>query len=397
MLPGDVPQWAQQSFVRSLQAVGATASKDEILDVFRHVLQCWCASERSFHNIYHVMQNLAALEELIPETHSPDNVRLATWLHGIVFSVADDVVYGHNGGEDELASADEAHGLLVGLGVPEETAQTIADLIRGLRDRRSGLNTKAQDTEVFDAIDIDQIALRDAHLSILATDPQDYRKYTKDLRAEYAGVSDANYTVSRMRVIQRLMARKRLFQSPLADDWESSARQNLAAELERLESLSEAFEDGSGNDVGGPASPDPNVGEGDGGPSDSPAPEEGVLSGEDLSGPDRSFGSDGEFDSESLSEDQRSDDEEAVRHAAETRNRRGTFTSTMMEPDSTFDPGPAPRKLTKAQEEAARRDRISADTLKFIDSRNLAAEHGAGTEREEQARSGLEKDPDPDL
>lgn len=240
-----VPQWVDQSFVRSALAIGATASKEELAAHARKLITLWCAPERCQHGISHLLEMLARFDVLAPETPHADCVRIAAWYHGVVFSTADQEVYTRNGGEDEQASAEFAATELRKLGVPEEAVNRIKKLIIGLKVRGAGeckpsaepgaRHVHACETSVLEAIDMDQQALRDAHLGTLAVEPQKYRKYGQRLRQEYAHIPLRHFLTSRIQIIQKLLSRKKLFVSPLASSWEEVARQNLISELARLE------------------------------------------------------------------------------------------------------------------------------------------------------------------
>jgi hypothetical protein len=70
---------------------------------------------------------------------------------------------------------------------------------------------------------------------MLATEPQKYRAYLEDLRAEYAHVPVDKFLAAREHILRKLLGRPRLFVSPLSERWEEPARQNLTAELARVE------------------------------------------------------------------------------------------------------------------------------------------------------------------
>ncbi|KAE8763885.1 hypothetical protein [Georgenia thermotolerans] len=218
----DVPQWLPSAFVRSVLAVGATAPREEIEETCSRLLARWQEPDRHFHNLKHLVDVLARVDELAEETHHPDVVRLATWYHGAVFSSTPSKAYSRSGGEDEVASAELATTELAALGVPEKVTARVAYLI---------LNLKRHDA---DPRDIDALALCDADLAVLAADPQHYRSYRKAVREEYAHLPLRHYLEARMAIVTKLLARRQIFLSPLGEQWEDSARENLHAELERL-------------------------------------------------------------------------------------------------------------------------------------------------------------------
>lgn len=278
MLTRDVPQWVQQSFIRSAKAAGATVSTEELVACYEKLVQLWSAPDRHHHDIRHLLDILHRVDTMAPETPHADWVRLAAWFHGIVFSTSDLAVYTRNGGEDELASAKVAEDYLTRLGVEAAVVHSVAKLIVGLKNghapgesRTASANTgtshaetanqhaagshaaaqahdtnsehlseprpsepRPDETAAIEMIDMDQLALRDAHLGSLAVEPQKYRHYLSDLQAEYAHIPFSHFLFARAQIVGKLLARKKLFYSPLAVQWEQPARENLEAEAERL-------------------------------------------------------------------------------------------------------------------------------------------------------------------
>ena len=90
--------------------------------------------------------------------------------------------------------------------------------------------------------DFDCAVLCDADLAMLAAEPQKYKSYLQDVRAEYAHLPIEDYLRARVRILHKLLARPSLFVSPLGAAWEEPARQNLSGELQRLEKELKALE-----------------------------------------------------------------------------------------------------------------------------------------------------------
>ena len=250
MLAQDLPQWVEQSFIRSAQGAGATADRDELAACCEQLLTLWCAEGRYHHDVRHLLDMLARIDTLAPETPHADLVRLAAWFHGIIFSTSDLAVYTRNGGEDEAESAKVAHEVLTKLGVPEKPVHVVVKMILGLKGKRETAAQKRKEssdsireTTTIEMIDMDQLALRDAHLGSLAVAPQKYAKYIDELRSEYAQIPEAHFLYARIAIVTKLLARKRLYSSPLAQAWESPARENLEAELERLKAKLEKLDE----------------------------------------------------------------------------------------------------------------------------------------------------------
>lgn len=222
VLTSDAPQWFLRSFVRSAVGAGATADTEAIEEIGQLLLDRWADEHRHFHNLRHLAAVLHRVDELAEETHEPDLVRLAAWYHGAVFNAERKVADASYGGEQSTASADLAHEELIGLGVPARSADRVAALVNAIVRHAP------------DPTDFDAAVLNDADLAMLAAEPQRYKDYKSAVRAEYAHIPTEDYIRARIRVIERLLARKSLFLSPMGAAWEEPARQNLDMELHRL-------------------------------------------------------------------------------------------------------------------------------------------------------------------
>lgn len=220
----DVPQWLLPAYVQSMSHAGASASREQLRDMGTNLITLWSTPDRAFHNLRHLIDLLTRVDELSEETRNPDLVRLAAWYHGAIFSVSADQAMHRNGGEDEAASAALAYEELTAAGVSEKNADRVSELIMNLR--RHDLPTS----------DIDAAALSDADLGCLAIEPQRYREYSRLIYSEYAHLPLLTYLRTRTTIVRKLLARDRLFASPLGQHWELPARENLEAELRRLSS-----------------------------------------------------------------------------------------------------------------------------------------------------------------
>lgn len=223
MPPATTPAWLLPAFVREAVAAGATASEDEIAEAGSRLLRRWENPARHFHDIRHLVELLTRVDELQQETRLPHCVRLAAWYHGAVFASDAESAYAARGGEDEDASAEFARLELRELGLPEAKIDAVATMVHGLS--RHAMAAESPDAAV----------LSDADLAILAADPQRYKSYLHDVRAEYAEIPEDRFLRSRREIVKKLLGRERLYTSPLGANWESQARQNLTAELARLD------------------------------------------------------------------------------------------------------------------------------------------------------------------
>ena len=231
----DAPQWLLPAFTRSVRAIGATQPPEAIGSAGELLIERWSTPDRRFHNLRHLIDMLARVDELAEESHNPDIMRVACWYHGCVFSSDVEEVIRGNGGEDETASAAFAEADLRHLGVPMETIKRVCCLIVNLK------------RHMLDEHDIDAQALIDADLGTLAVDPQTYTEYVRLLREEYSHIPVEEYLRGRLTIVSRLLDREHLFHSPLGERWEHPARENLAAEQRRLnEKLTKLAEEQGG-------------------------------------------------------------------------------------------------------------------------------------------------------
>ncbi len=168
---------------------------------------------RFYHTLDHVAQVLDVAFSL--EVALADALVFAIFLH--------DVVYDTHAGDNEERSAEYAHWALKQLDVPRAVRDETARLI---------LLTKTHETTADDRTG--QVLL-DADLAILGADQAAYDAYAAAIRREYAWVSEADYRTGRCRVLERFLARPRLyFTGEMFARAEERARANLAREIAGL-------------------------------------------------------------------------------------------------------------------------------------------------------------------
>lgn len=237
----DAPEWLTREWVRTCHEAGTTADEQAVVSTGERLIGRWMQPGRHFHNVRHLTDVLARVDELERETHEPDLVRLAAWYHGAIFDADEDASYDQRGGEDEQASAALARAELIELGMPAERADRVAQLVTALR-RHSP-----------QAEDVDCAVLCDADLAMLAGDPQRYKTYLAEVRAEYAHLPVEEFVRARIAILRKLDEREALFHTPLGAAWEEPARQNVRAELHRLEKELAKIEAAKPAEAAGPA------------------------------------------------------------------------------------------------------------------------------------------------
>ncbi|HLN78160.1 MAG TPA: hypothetical protein VK204_14020 [Nocardioidaceae bacterium] len=188
-----------------------TALRDRLVD-------CYAASHRGYHDLRHLAEVLANLDDLLtqPEAEGADRdaVMLAAWFHDAVYDGRPD---------DEERSAALAETTLAACDVPRTLVAEVARLVRLTREHRPAPN------------DLAGRLLCDADLAILASGPERYDEYVHDVRREYAHLDDATFRAGRAQVLRSLLAKPTLFHTLSAQQsWEHRARANVERELAGL-------------------------------------------------------------------------------------------------------------------------------------------------------------------
>lgn len=179
---------------------------------FDQVVTRYAEPHRRHHTLRHVRAVLDAVDALDPGGLDLRGVRLAAWLHDVVYDVRAD--------DNERRSAELARDLLGALGVE-----------RGVVDGCCAAILATADHVAHDAA---QEVLLDADLAVLAADPDDYDAYAAAVREEYSWVPEDDFRAGRAAVLRGLLAHERLFRTAAAAAWEATARANLTRELAAL-------------------------------------------------------------------------------------------------------------------------------------------------------------------
>ncbi|WP_022867451.1 HD domain-containing protein [Schaalia vaccimaxillae] len=233
------PQWLLSAFVDAMQQIGATATTDE-LDVEAFDLAArWSTPDRHVHNLRHLINVLAHIDEIADTAHDPDVLRIAAWYHGAFLNKALEVKMHQT--DTDFATArcvNHAYNRLTALGVSEEVVERVDELITYLVRHRAP------------RADFDAQVLMDADLAMLSVSPQEYKKFRENLRTELAELDDVTYLKARKAVVDKLLLREKIYSSPLGEEWEDATRANLEVEQTRLtESLSKLCAESADSDI----------------------------------------------------------------------------------------------------------------------------------------------------
>jgi predicted metal-dependent HD superfamily phosphohydrolase len=158
---------------------------------FEDIAQAYSSPGRFYHTLDHVMDMLGTVENLAAHTKRLNAVKLAVWLH--------DVIYDSKASDNEERSAQFAERLCKELAISE--SHLVAALIR---------KTKTHDA----GEDVDAQVVIDADLAVLGATEQVYRDYAGKIRQEYVWVPESEYRAGRQRVLQNFLSRPKIFSEP---------------------------------------------------------------------------------------------------------------------------------------------------------------------------------------
>lgn len=173
--------------------------------------------DRAYHGLAHIHALLAHLQTHADLVQDPQAVALAIWFH--------DAVYDTTRHDNEAQSAALAARHLHDWGCPADQVEVVVRMVEATA-RHEWIDGNP-DTAVF--LDFD--------LSILASSPLVYDRYSAQIQQEYGWVPAQAYRPARARVLQSFLDRPFVYFTPsLRLQWEAAARANLARELVALSS-----------------------------------------------------------------------------------------------------------------------------------------------------------------
>lgn len=205
----------QQSWVRLVAKYGVTAA--DAYPPFDLLAAAYSSPDRHYHNLDHLHEMFRVAGRLALSTDDAGAVQLAIWFH--------DAVYDARAKDNEGRSADLCVDLLGPVGVPASVLEKVVRMIRATAHGATDQPPPDRDTGV----------VLDGDLAILGATEERYRQYAAGIRREYAWVADAEYRAGRTAVLERFLARPRLYWHELTfEEGEARARANLRAELGEL-------------------------------------------------------------------------------------------------------------------------------------------------------------------
>jgi predicted metal-dependent HD superfamily phosphohydrolase len=182
-------------------------------------IRCFYESGRAYHNWSHIEAMLALMLEFAHLINDIDVFEAMVVFH--------DIIYDSRRSDNEELSAQEA----------ERSLDGILKLSR-LKSVGSGIRATSNHVVPADlspAVASDIALLCDIDLSILGTEEATFRAYDLAIREEYAWVPEHEWKTGRAAVLRKFLQRPVIYRTPeLRDRFETQARKNLAAALDRL-------------------------------------------------------------------------------------------------------------------------------------------------------------------
>jgi predicted metal-dependent HD superfamily phosphohydrolase len=184
-------------------------------EVADDLLDRYAQPHRHYHDQRHLAHVLDRIEQWATSKHDLFTVRLAAWFHDAVYDIPAREL------TNEEASARLAIRTLGRCGFEQEELGEVARLVR-LTETHKPIGS-----------DPNGELLCDADLAILGADPETYRRYRDDVRAEYGSLSDEDFDRGRFAVLQHFGGRN-VFRTTKGYKLNPAAQQNLRAEATEL-------------------------------------------------------------------------------------------------------------------------------------------------------------------
>jgi predicted metal-dependent HD superfamily phosphohydrolase len=202
-----------QEWADDMAALGADVALSA--PIFAVILDNYGASGRHYHGVAHLQALLALLAQHACQAPGAAT-RLAVWWH--------DVIYEALSGDNEAKSGEMARIHLTQLAAPTALTERVCALITATKNHFAAPSFGEDD--VF----------MDADIAILGAPEDVYRRYTQQVRAEYAMVPTQRFNLGRAGFLKSASAFPRLFKTDLFEaTYGPQARINMAQELAELE------------------------------------------------------------------------------------------------------------------------------------------------------------------
>ena len=201
----------KQEFLETLKKYTTDGKQQQTM--WSEVEKNYSRSERHYHNLAHLDSMLAELKAHKDKFDSWDTIIFAITYH--------DFVYCSLKKNNEERSAEIASKRLSDISFPDKLNTFCRHLILATKKHERG----DPETNLF----------TDADLSILGSDSETYKEYSKQIRREYSIVPDILYVSGRRKVLMHFLKMGSIYKTKeFLEKYELAARNNIQAELTSL-------------------------------------------------------------------------------------------------------------------------------------------------------------------
>ena len=189
-------------------------AEQDALPIFTRLEAAYAEPARAYHTAEHISDCLIQLDRSDSRVVRPDEVEAAIWFH--------DAVYQPGREDNEDRSADLARIALSASAVAPDSVSRIAELVLITRHERISEEPHAA-------------LLSDVDISILGRSPDEFNRFERQIRQEYARVPDSLYRSTRSAILRRLLIRPFIYQTAyFRNRYEAPARANIARLIDQL-------------------------------------------------------------------------------------------------------------------------------------------------------------------
>jgi len=201
----------KQEFLESLK--NYTSNREQQQTMWDEVERNYSEPERHYHNLSHLNSLLSELKIY--------KDKFAHW-DVIIFAIAyHDLIYNPVINNNEERSAETAIKRLAKISFPENETRFCGQLIVA--------------TKKHEPSDFETNLFTDADLSILGSDPDTYKAYSKQIRREYSVYPDIIYSRERKNVLTHFLNMDKIFKTnEFSARYELTSRINIQTELNLL-------------------------------------------------------------------------------------------------------------------------------------------------------------------
>lgn len=185
------------------------------LQFFQAFLAAYDEPHRHYHNSKHLAEMAEIIVGVVVDPIFRRNLLFACAYH--------DIIYDTQSKDNEENSAARAVSELTAMQLSPGDIEYIRDLIISTKKHLPLRDDNAS------------LIFLDADLAILSSGQERYGEYAQAIRQEYAWVNDADYAVGRRQVLEKFLARERIyFSEAFFSAHESQARANVNFELDKI-------------------------------------------------------------------------------------------------------------------------------------------------------------------